>query len=199
MTTNEALENIYARRSVRAYTDEPVSEERVNEVLKAGTFAPTGMNHQPIRFVVITNKELMRRSSDRCKAWNVEYFKQQQVGAEPAKAEALGRYIRMLSDPKNDIFHDAPLLILVYVAPGAVTPFEDGCMAAENMMLAARSLGLGSCWIGFAKPMAQIPEISSRLGVPADHQLVAQLVFGHPKGPFPKGTRKDPVVLKRID
>ena len=199
MTTNAALENIYARRSVRAYTDQLVSEEMINEILKAGTFAPTGMNRQPLRFVIVTNRELMLRWSDLCKAWNVNFFKQQQVGADPTKAEALGRYIRMLSEPSNNIFHAAPLLVLVYAAPGPGTPMEDACLAAENMMLAARAMGLGSCWIGFAKPIPMIPEISTKIGAPADLQLVAQLVFGHPKGEFPKGARKEPVVLNRID
>jgi nitroreductase len=179
---NEVLKNIYSRRSVRSYTDEPVSEETLNEIVKAGFYAPNGMNVQALRFVVVTNKGAMLRYGNFAKEMSRQHF--QRVAdsiADSVKRENILRLVNNLANPHYNIFYNATALILVFAAPHALTPTEDGALAAENMMLAASSLGLGSCWIGFAGPLTQSSEIMGELGVPMDHKLIAPLIFGHPK------------------
>ncbi len=73
--TNPALENIYARRSVRNFTDDHVSNEVIGEILRAGTYAPTAANTQPWRFIVIRNKEMIRRFGQQAKKLWVELYK----------------------------------------------------------------------------------------------------------------------------
>lgn len=179
---NEVLKNIYSRRSVRSFTDEPVSEEALKEIVKAGFYAPNGMNVQALRFVVVTNKEAMLRYGSFAKEMSRQHFLQiAEAIPDPVKREGLLRTVNNLANPNHNIFYNATALVLVFAAPHALTPTEDGSLAAENMMLAASSLGLGSCWIGFAGPLAQSSEIMGEMGVPMDHKLIAPIIFGHPK------------------
>ena len=105
---------------------------------------------------------------------------------------------KRLSDPQFNIFYNAPLLIFVSGAKSTYAVY-DCSMAAQNMMLAAYSLGIGSCWIGTAVSTANNPTVKANLGVPEDHEVHAAIIFGYPKG-TPKAPLKRPAqVLKRIN
>ena len=113
--------------------------------------------------------------------------------------QALSALKKSLSDPLYNIFYDAPLLIFV---AGEKSRFDvyDCSMAAQNMMLAARSLDIGSCWIGTAVTLANEPKIKAELGFPEDHQVHAAIIFGYPKKGFPQAPPKHPPqILKRIE
>lgn len=172
------LDNIYARRSVRNFTDKEVPEDVLRELIKAGTYAPTATNQQPWRFVVVTKKELIAKYSERARIGFVEHFKNN---------EALAGYVKVLSKPGYDMFYGAPVLILAFSAPNTVND-HDVALAAENMMLAGWSLGLGSCWIGLAGALGVDQEFLKEIGVPEGHKLVAPLIFGYPS----KETRRAP-------
>ena len=196
---NEVLKNIYGRRSVRAYSDEPVSEEAIKEIIKAGFHAPNGMNVQALRFVVVQKRELLMQYSEIGKRMSMANFKNRLEGAVPQERMGLERLIENLSNPKFDIFYGATVLILVFAAPGALTPNEDGALAAENMMLAAHSMGIGSCWIGFAGTLGYNPDVMKELNVPSDHKLIAPLIFGHPKkGDMAPSQRMEAPIVKWI-
>jgi nitroreductase len=191
--TNAALENIYARRSVRNFTDDRISNEVIGEIMRAGTYAPTATNQQPWRFVVIRNRELINRYGQRAKKLWLEQF----GGTADPRLASLSR---VMSRPEMDVFYGAPVLILVFAAPGALRGDIDCALAAENMMLAARSLGVGSCWIGLASPLGTDQEFREEIGVPENHVLIAPLIFGYP---LKENTRAPPrdneVLLKWID
>lgn len=178
---NAVMDNIYGRRSVRAYSEESISDDKIREIIKAGVHAPNGGNSQPLRFAVITNAEKRMQYSDVSKVLFVENMRKAMGGAVPEKRHFFETYIDRLSKPEFDIFYGAPVLILIYSSPDSLTPVEDGSLAAENMMLAAHSLGIGSCWIGFASPLGFIPVVFKELNVPEDHKLIAPLGFGFPK------------------
>jgi nitroreductase len=190
---NEVLKNIYERRSVRSYTEESVPEEVIREIIKAGFHAPNGHNEQGLRFAVVTNRAKLKACSDIGKARSLSYF--QKANAEKPN-EAMAGMIRSLSNPQYDIFYGAPVLVLVFASPRCLTPVEDGALAAENMMLAARTYGLGSCWIGFAKELGSDPELMKELNMPMDHRLIAPLIFGYPKKVDARpATRDEPPIL----
>jgi nitroreductase len=196
---NEVLKNIYARRSVRTYSEQPVEEEQIREIIKAGTHAPTGMNTQPLRFAVISNKAKLKECSDVAKHMFMENLRFGMESATPEHRAKMEGYIRTLSDPNFNLFYDAPVLVLVFAAPNAITPDEDGSLAAENMMLAAASMGIGSCWIGFAKPLGHNPKVMAELGIPMDHKIIAPLIFGHPKNKGMEPSKRDePLIMKWI-
>lgn len=175
------LDNIYGRRSVRAYSEDSISDEQIREIVNAGVHAPNGANSQPLRFAVITNAEKKKQYSDVSKALFVENMRKAMEGAPTEKRHFYQTYIDRLSKPEFDIFYGAPVLILIYSAPDSFTPVEDGSLAAENMMLAAHSMGIGSCWIGFASPLGYVSDVFEELNVPEDHKLIAPVVFGIPK------------------
>ncbi|MDW5564243.1 MAG: nitroreductase [Methanomassiliicoccus sp.] len=176
--TNEIMKNIYERRSVRAYADKSVPEDILQEIIKAGFHAPNGANTQGLRFAVITNRSKLKAYAEKGRLMSLSAF-QKMNEARPNDMTA--NMVKQLSNPNNDIFYGAPAIVFVFATPACLTPVEDASLAAENMMLAAKSLGLGSCWIGFAKGLTYDPEFVRELNVPADHQLVAPIILGYPK------------------
>lgn len=192
---NEVIKAINTRRSVRGYTLGRLSEQEIKDIISCGVRAPNGCNIQPLRFAVITERSAMERYNARAKKAFGAY-----LGAEIEKnlpgVENQKHLKGMMDDPKFDIFYGAPCLILVFTAPCALSAAQDGAVCAENMMLAAHSMGLGSCWVGFASPLGNDPEVLKELNVPADHKLQAQLVFGHPLKETGVTPRNEPVILK---
>ena len=191
MDTNPVLEAIKSRRAIRSYEDKPVPDSAIQTILEAATYAPSAINVQPWKFTLITDKAEMKHLSDAAKPGLIRALPD--VGDE-----GLVGLKKRLSDPNYNLFHDAPLLIFV---SGAKSPYTiyDCSMAAQNMMLAAYTLGIGSCWIGTAVPAANDPKIKHSLGVPEDHDVHAAVIFGYPKGGFPKAPPKRPAqILKRI-
>ena len=192
MTSNPIIEAIKSRRAVRSFEDKPVPESAIQTMLEAATYAPSAINVQPWKFVIVTNKAEMNRLSDIAKPALIRML------PDVGDAGLVGLK-RRLSDPRYNIFYDAPLLIFV---SGVKSPYAvyDCSMAAQNMMLAAYTLGIGSCWIGTAVPTANDPKVKAGLGVPEDHEVHAAIIFGYPKGGFPKAPPKRPAeILKRIE
>jgi nitroreductase len=150
-----------------------VPDDIIRELIKAGTYAPSALNEQPWRFVVIKSRGLMKKCSDRAK-------KLWRDSVKGPMDEDTRELVELASDPGFNIFYDAPVLVLIFARPGADSP-EFGCaLAAENMMLGARSLDIGSCWIGMAAVLGSDRELLGEIGVPEDHRLMSQLIFGYP-------------------
>ncbi len=190
---NEIFKNIYERRSIRNYRPDAVPDDAVKEIIRAGIFAPSAMNVQPWGFVVIRNREMIKRLSDKAKELWIEQSKNMQ-------SPDLQRLADLVSVPTYNLFYNAPLLIMIFADPRGFMPQVDCAMAAENMMLAARSLGLGSCWIGLAQPLERVSSIMKELGVPEKHRLVGSLIFGFPAGEVQEAPiRNRDVILRWID
>ncbi|MCP4647096.1 MAG: nitroreductase family protein [bacterium] len=180
----ELEECIISRRSVRSYQDKPVPEEDIQKLLKAGAMAPSAMNKQPVRFIVITNKEQIRELSDKVKG--------------KTGILGLGAKLAERAKVKEDlIFYGAPLLILL-VGDAEDWTKIDCALAAQNMMLRGYDLGLGSCYIGFMNLLGDDRETLRSLGVKDDQSLYCPLIFGYPtQWPHPK--TRDAKVQKRIE
>lgn len=191
MALNPVMEAIKSRRAIRSFEDKPVPDAAIQTMLEAATYAPSAINIQPWKFTIVTNREVMKHLSDAAKP--------ALIGMLPDVGdEGLMGLKKRLSDPQYNIFYNAPLLIFI---SGIKSPYVvyDCSMAAQNMMLVAYTLGLGSCWIGTAVGIANSPKVKSELGVPEDHEVHAAIIFGYPKG-IPKAPLKRPaVVLKRIN
>jgi len=192
LATNPVMEVIKSRRAIRSFEDKPVPDSAILTMLEAATYAPSAINIQPWKFTLITNKEAMKQLSETAKPALLRMLPD--VGDE-----GLAGLKKMLSNPQYNIFYNAPLLIFV---SGIKSPYAiyDCSMAAQNMMLAAYTLGIGSCWIGTAVGLANDPKVKTELGVPEDHEVHAAIIFGYPKGGFPKAPEKRPAqILKKID
>ena len=118
--SNEVLNIIKERRSIRTYKADAIPEELLNAVLEAGTFAPTGGGKQSPIIVAITSPQYRKKIAE-------------------LNAEVMGS--------ESDPYYGAPVVVLVLADGNANTFIEDGSCVLENMMLAATSLGLGSVWV----------------------------------------------------
>ena len=161
---------IKGRRSVRRFEDKPIPKEVVDELLEAGVSAPSGMNAQPWRFVVIENRDAIGRLSKMTKEVLL-------------KGQWPDNFKESFKSEKDVIFYGAPLLILMCVPEKEemrTVNLLDCGLAAENMFLKAYQEGLGSCFIGFACFLNQNPKLLAEVGVPEDHELIAPMIFGYP-------------------
>ena len=131
MSENNALEVLKTRRAVRAYQDKMPEKELIDQILEAGTYAPTGMGKQSPVIVAVTNKDVRDRLSK-------------------LNADIMGR--------DTDPFYGAPVVLVVLADKQYPTYLYDGSLVMGNLMNAAHALGLGSCWIHRAKEVFETPE-----------------------------------------
>lgn len=175
----DVLTAIYDRRAVRGYTQQPVAKPMLQTLIDAAVQAPSAMNLQPWSFVVIAGRERLLRLSHEAK---------QHLLTTMAPGSLLERFKERLADPSFDIFCGAPTLIVIsatFSEPGAG---EDCALAAQNLMLAAHANGLGTCWIGFARPWLNLPATKAESHIPLEHAPVAPIVVGYPaRQPEPPG------------
>ncbi len=153
---NEVLQTIYSRRSVRAYQNKPLPEEVLREIVKAGLYAPSAMNQQSWHFTVLTGKALVQYRA----------FVREQSG--------------------EDAYYGAPAVILVFADSAAREPVRDGTLAISSMMLAAHSLGVGSCWINVVNRIFKGHEaqtLAARWGIPAGYEPVGSIELGYSAQP----------------
>lgn len=148
-------EDLLTRRSVRKYADRPVEDEKLDKVLTAGLYAPTGMNNQLPVLVAVRDK---------------------------ATRDELSRMNAAVMGTSGDPFYGAPCVIVVLSDPERMTWVEDGSLVLGNLMNAAHSLGLGSCWIHRAKECFDTPEGKALLrawGVPENYRGVGNCILGY--------------------
>lgn len=155
---NEIIENIKTRKSVKKYKNDMVNQEMIDIISEAGTYAPSGMNKQSPIILQITNKKMRDKLS--------------KINAQVAGM------------PENfDPFYNAPAVLVVLADKNIPTYIYDGSLVMENMMLAANSLGLGSCWIHRAKETFETEEgkqILKDLGIEGNYEGIANCIVGYP-------------------
>ena len=159
---NTTMEDLLTRRSVRSYTDEIPPMEVIEEICKAGTYAPTGMNRQSPIIIAVTNKEMRDRMSK-------------------LNAGVMGA--------DNDPFYGAPVVLVVLADKSVHTCVEDGSLVMGNLMNAAHAKGLGSCWIHRAREVFESEEgkqILKELGIEGDYVGVGNCILGYTKGDYPE-------------
>lgn len=181
----ELLQAINGRRSVREYTDEPISDTLLRELIDAAIQAPSAINQQPWCFVVVKKPSLLAHISDQAKI----HLLKASLGA-PAHP-----FRDMLSDPKFHIFYHAPVLVVIAAAEPSDWAVEDCALAAENLMLAAYGAGLGTCWIGFAQHWLGTADGKAALGLPTSCTPIAPIVVGRTRRQPAPAPRKAPNIL----
>lgn len=156
MAENKTIKDLCERRSVRSFSPRQVDESVLSEILRAGTFAPTGMNRQSPVMIVVQDKALR----ERLRAMNA----------------------RILGNPQADPFYGAPTVIVVLADKKVPTCVEDASLVMGNLMNAAHALGVDSCWIHRAREEFDSPEgkkILSEFGISADYIGVGHCILGY--------------------
>lgn len=176
---NQVLENIKTRRSVRQYSGETVDPGQLDAVLLAGRQAPSGGNSQSSHFIVVLNAEVRQRLS----ALVCEAFAKMEITENTYKSLAYA--IGAAKKGEFDFTMNAPVLVVVANKKGYGNALSDSACALQNMMLAAHSLGLGSCWVNQLRWLDENPEVNAclrGLGLGEDETVCGGLVLGVPKG-----------------
>ena len=170
---NETLQNLVTRRSIKKYNPEiPVTDGELDAVLEAGLYAPSGMNRQGTVMVAVRNKETR---------------------------DLLSKLNAAVMGSDGDPFYGAPCVIAVLVEPSG-TAVEDASLVMGNLLNAAHSLGLGSCWIHRAKEEFESEEgkeILRRLGIAGEYEGIGHCIVGYaaPDALKPQVARKDDYIV----
>lgn len=171
--TNPVMENMMARRSIRKFTDQPVPRRLIETLVKAGWNAPTGHNLQTWRFTVLTTQQEILSLKELV-----------QATAKRCKTICYG-------------FENPQALILVSNDRRNADGIQDASCAAENILLAATSFGLGATWINALMTLCDEPEIRAKLNdyqIPKTHNVWAMIAVGWPEQPGKALARKTNVV-----
>ncbi|HEY1232724.1 MAG TPA: nitroreductase family protein [Candidatus Binatia bacterium] len=182
------MDAIHGRRSVRSYAPQRLDQATIRVLLDAAVWAPTAVHEEPWVFVIVQDTALLKSLSDRAK----KIFAAQAEDTHPGQARRLRE---MISDPNFNIFYDASTLIIICAKPEGIFVAADCWLAAENLLLAAYGMGLGSCVIGFAVPALNTAEIKAELGIPPECSAIVPIIVGVPTGDTPRSTRKEPEIL----
>ena len=160
---NEIIKAMLERRSVRRFKPEKPEESLINEVINCGLYAASGKNTQGVRIIAVTNKE---------------------------KRDEIAEMNRRIGgwDEGFDPFYGAPVILIVLADKNRHTDVYDGSLVMGNMMLAAHSLGLGSCWIHRAKEEFE-GEIGQKLlrqlGIDGIYEGIGHCAVGYYEGEYP--------------
>ena len=166
---NETIQTILNRTSTKSYKSDPVPQEILDEIIKAGTYAATGRNKQAPIILAVTNK---------------------QVRDELARLNAK----IMGMDENFDPFYNAPVVLIVLAKKDVNTRVYDGSLVMGNLMLAASSLGVGSCWVHRAKEEFELPEgkqLLLSLGIEEEYEGVGHCLLGYAQTQSAVKPRKD--------
>ena len=171
---NEVLKVLKERRSVRRYKAEQIKDSELNAILEAGTFAPSGMGKQSAVMVVLQDQETISALS--------------KINAE------------IMGNPGTDPFYGAPTVIAVLADSTSYNWLKDGSLVMGNLMNAAASLGVGSCWINRCGETFDLPEGKAYLekwGLGETYKGVGYCILGYAEGevPAPK-PRKETYIIR---
>lgn len=188
MTFAELLKN---RRSIRDFQDKEVSVDIIKEILKEATLAPSASNAQPCRFIIVNNRQIMKKLSDESKKNLLQDFAENKSALNPA-------YVDMLKNEAFNVFYNAPCLIYIVGAKGVRSLDVDCALAAGYIMFSAAQRGLGTCWINLGAYIRD-QEIKAALAMPDDCRIVAPVIIGYPKEIPQAIERNAPQILRIVN
>jgi len=186
METYDSL--IKKRRSIRSYRKEDVPLPVIYDIIRDCTFAPSAGDRQPWKFIVITDREIMKRLSDESKV-NLRSRLEQEDSSS-----LLRRYEALLKNDSFNVFYNAPCLVYIGGDPSIRSLTEDCSCAAVYFMFAATSRGLGTCWIDLGKDI-QSEELRREIGMGENFTIVAPLILGYPATTPPPPQRDVPETI----
>ena len=183
---NPVLQAIEERRSIRSYTQEPVSKDHLDLLLSSALASPSARNSQPWHFTVTENQALIQKVN--------------RAAVEQLKKGADEKAVERMSQSDFTIFHGAPLVIFISADSSARYAIVDCGIAVETIALTAHSLGLGSVILGLPKAAFEGPEkeqLERELAFPHGASFQIAIAIGHPaagKGKHPVGEGKITII-----
>jgi nitroreductase len=167
---NETLKSIRNRRSTRGFLPEQLKDIDTEAIIEAGIYAPSANNQQPWHFTVIQNKDMLDRLS---------------VAFKEVAGKSDNEYVRRFADnEKFHVFYNAPTVVLVSGDKNNQYAAVDCAAAVENILVAAESLEIGSCWIGLIAILLNSEDgagFVKELGIPEGFKQIHAVCLGHKK------------------
>jgi len=185
------FELLVKRRSIRDFEDKDVPAETIRQIIKDCCLAPSSGNGQPWKFVIVRNRNLIKRLSDESKS-NLLSFLEKNPNVYIKKYEAT------LRDKNFNVFYNAPALVYIAGSKTIASLEVDCALAACYFMLSAASRGLGTCWINLGSQIRDA-DILKEIGLPEDCRIVAPIIVGYPKAIPAPPPRNEPQILKVIN
>jgi len=181
---NPVIEAINNRRSIRAYEPKPIPRDIINTIIEAGNQAPSQgrmmkgeIHFQPWRFVVVEDPEFKQKLVQT----TLPFWRKMTESMKetfPEVYEKAMTYYEAMDEPKDMVYYSAPVIIFV-IGPAS---YAVSCaLACENIMLAAHSLGLGSCYVGFGMMVKGNADVVQALELKDDERIYGPIVLGYPK------------------
>ena len=178
------------RRAIRDFQNKEVPLSVIKEIIQDTCLAPTATNRQPCKFIIIRDRDYMKRLSDESKKTLLSDL-------ERNPESPLKQYEPRLRDEKFNVFYSAPCLIYV-IGPKNVQSLDVDCgLTVAYFMFSATSRGLGTCWIGLGAHIRD-RKILADMGVPEDCEIVAPVIIGYPTSIPPASERHAPEIVKII-
>jgi len=178
------------RRSVRDYEDKPVPLEVIQEIIGDAIKAPNAGNMQLWRFVIVNNKDWMKKISEANKKNFI-------ADIESNPNSPWKGYEKQFRNENFNMFYNAPALIYIVGTAKMQTITADCALLAAYFMLAAADRGLGTCWVAQGAEIKD-PEILSELAIPDNYRIVAPIILGYPKSIPSMPPRKEVKILKVV-
>jgi nitroreductase len=175
------------RRSVRKFQNKNVPVALIEEIITDSTKAPNAGNNQPWKFIIISDKKVIKEMSDVSKA---------SILADIAKdpISPLKIYEKPLQNPCFNVFYNAPCLVCIVGKTGLPTITVDCALAGSYLMLSAASRGLGTCWVELGKEIKD-PSLLEKIRMPENHEIYAPIIVGYPEKILPMPKRKKPKII----
>ncbi len=177
---NEVLDVIKSRRSVRVYKEEQISDEVIDAVVEAGQYAPNGGGEEQWHFTVVQNRELLEKINDQAKSFAV--------------SSQISWLVSLGEDANFHCMYHAPTVVFVSGDSGNICAVSDTAAATENIMLAAQSLGVGSCWGYFATQAflgSEGVKLTAELKIPVGYKVYTSVMLGYSAEELQAKPRKD--------
>ena len=215
--TSLLVQLMASRRSCRNFTDQPVERALLEDLMKIGITAPSGTNSQSWTFTILPQKKAVQTFAERI----ASFFERLNT---TAKKTLLRMFLKLIGKGELDayyhgyyrkvkeaidewhgsgndpLFHGSTAAILVGSKPGASCPAEDALLATQNILLAAHSMGLGSCLIGYAvAAMKKDPSIQRSIGIPAEEEIHAVIALGYPDEAYQRITGRKKVTPRYFE
>lgn len=178
---NDVIKTIYERRAVRKYKDQAVSREIIDKIVDAGRMAPSAMNKQPWKFHIVTSKEDIQLFSSEIVKEGMKSITEMSLkkvaSAVVSSITHLSHGIDFLRS-KDPVFYGAPVVIFITAPKENEWAGLDIGMCSQNIMLAAKSLGLDSCPIGFGKFVEKTKDYY-KLHIPETEHVQIAIIIGY--------------------
>jgi len=181
------------RRSIRAYKDEPVTKALIEKLLDCARYAPSGINRQPVDWLVINDKEKVHQLAGLIASWMEELLK---ASSPMAEAFNFGRLVEFWKNGDDKICRNAPCVIIAYgVKDDPIVP-QSCTISAEYLELAAFGFGLGACWAGYVQIAVNMSEsVRKFVGISSRATAGAAMMVGHPKYRYSRVPSRNPAKI----